>query len=255
MKKYFCMISVLALAFVMSGCKAKDDIVKYKISFNDSIFETEKTEYAAGEKVTVRYDIIATDTDYRFYSDDVEFKQDYDGGYVFSFVMPEHDVTLNVESHNSMEYDPDAMGGYDPQSIEKTVSVVGPYGEISVEVPDNWNVEAVPVGGDKLTYGLYGLILRPEDVDRGQIEIFCSDSFGVCGTGLFEETVSLAGGLANMGTYDNHEHWDFIVFGDTKPQIVAQHTECDSWSDVMWDEAWKILDTMIFDSSKADGVS
>ncbi len=57
---------------------------------------------AAGEKVTVRYDTIATDTDYWFSGDDVEFKQVYDGGYVFTFVMPDHDVILNVESRNNM---------------------------------------------------------------------------------------------------------------------------------------------------------
>lgn len=31
-------------------------------------------------------------------------RQDFDGGYVITFVMPEHDVTLNAESRNSMEY-------------------------------------------------------------------------------------------------------------------------------------------------------
>ena len=229
----------------LTACGAKDDT--YKLMFNDSIFESEKTEYAAGEKVTVRYDIIATDTDYRFFSDDVDFDQNYDGGYVFTFVMPEHDVTLNVESHNSMEYDPEAMSGYTSESAESSfVSVDGPYGEISADVPDNWDAEAVPVDGGKLTYGLYGLILRPADADEGQIEVFCTDSFGVCGTGLFEEVISIAGGNAHMGTYDDHEHWDFIVFGDTKPQIVAQHTECDSWSEEMWGEAWEILDSVVY---------
>jgi rhodanese-related sulfurtransferase len=79
-----------------TGDIVTDDTVKYKLTFNRCGFESEKIEYAAGEKVTVRYDIIATDTDYLFFSDDVDFKQDYDGGYVFTFVMPEHDVALNV---------------------------------------------------------------------------------------------------------------------------------------------------------------
>ncbi len=105
MKIYVLSVIFLLMMF-MTGCGTKDDIVKYKITFNSSGFEPERTEYAAGENVTVRYDIIATDTDYHFYSDDVEFEQNFDGGYVFTFVMPEHDVVLNVESHNSMEYDP-----------------------------------------------------------------------------------------------------------------------------------------------------
>ncbi len=83
---------------------------KYKLNFDSSGFESEKTEYAAGEKVTVYYDFIATDTDYHFYSNDVEMKQSYDDqhGYIFTFTMPDHDVTIQVESHNSMMYDPDA---------------------------------------------------------------------------------------------------------------------------------------------------
>lgn len=76
---------------------------KYKLNFGSSDFESDKTEYSAGEEVTVRYDIIATDTDYHFYSDDVDFDITYDGGYEITFTMPDHDVTLNVDSYNSME--------------------------------------------------------------------------------------------------------------------------------------------------------
>ena len=254
MKKYLCLIFILVLAFVISGCGSKDATVKYKLTFNDGDFESEKTEYAVGEKVTVRYDIIATDTDYWFSSDDVEFKQDYDGGYVFTFVMPEHDVTLNVESRNSMEYDPYAMGGDATENTDEyRVSVIGPYGEISVVARDDWDVEAVPVDGDKMMYGLYGLILKPIDARDGQIELFCSNDFGVCGTGLSTEETILASVTAHVGTYDDHKHWDYIIFGDTKPQIIAQHTDCVSWSDEMWDEAELILDMMDFDQNKTEG--
>ena len=85
------------------GC-AKE---KYQLKLDSSDFESKKTAYAAGEKVTVYYDLIATDTDYWFYTDseDVELKQSYDNqhGYIFSFTMPAHDVTLYVKSRNSME--------------------------------------------------------------------------------------------------------------------------------------------------------
>ena len=78
---------------------------KYTVNFDGGFFESKRTQYAAGEIVTVRYDIIATDTDYHFYiDDDVEMKQDFDGGYVFTFIMPDHDVTLHEESYNSMVY-------------------------------------------------------------------------------------------------------------------------------------------------------
>ena len=98
------MIGALIMLSV-SGCGKQ----KYKLNFGSYGFESRKTEYAAGEKVTVYYDFIATDTDYSFYiDDDVEMKQSYDNdhGYIFTFTMPDHDVTLHEESHNSMIYVP-----------------------------------------------------------------------------------------------------------------------------------------------------
>ena len=81
---------------------------KYKLNFDGHGFESKKEKYAEGETVTVYFDLIATDTDYHFWLDDetVALKQDYDGrrGYVFRFTMPDHDVTLHMDSHNSMEY-------------------------------------------------------------------------------------------------------------------------------------------------------
>ncbi|MBR0391709.1 MAG: hypothetical protein IJK38_05250 [Oscillospiraceae bacterium] len=134
-----------------------------------------------------------------------------------------------------------------------TASVGGPYGQISVYIPDDWTAEAAPVDSGKMMYGLYGLILKPKAVRSGQIELFCIESFGVCGTGLSEEKMTLAGYTAYVGTYDNHSHWDFIAFRNDGPQIVAQHTDCASWTNDMWDEALSILDTVIFDESVTEG--
>ncbi|MBR3003545.1 MAG: hypothetical protein IKH67_00565 [Lachnospiraceae bacterium] len=98
------MLLGVTMMISLFGCGGQ----KYKLNFDGSGFESRKTEYPAGAKVTVRYDMIATDTDYSFsIDDDVEMKTDYDGGYVFTFIMPEHDVTMHVSSRNSMEYIPD----------------------------------------------------------------------------------------------------------------------------------------------------
>ena len=91
---------------------------KYKLELDGYGFKSKKTEYSEGEKVTVYYDIIATDTDYSFSldCDDVKLKQDWDDkhGYIFTFTMPAHDVKISVSSRNSMSYDPDAYQG-DPE--------------------------------------------------------------------------------------------------------------------------------------------
>lgn len=44
------------------------------------------------------------------------------------------------------------------------------------------------------------------------IELAYNTSFGVCGTGLSSETSAIAGASVSIGTYDDHEYWDFISF-------------------------------------------
>ena len=89
------------MMFTLFGCAKQ----KYELHFDGWGFESKKTAYAQGDRVTVYYKMIATDTDYNFWIDeDVAMSQDYNSkdGYVFSFIMPGHDVTLHLKSHNSM---------------------------------------------------------------------------------------------------------------------------------------------------------
>ena len=95
------LIGVL-MTFTLFGCSKQ----KYKVNLESSIFECKKTEYAAGEQVTIYYDMIATDTDYHFYVEggDVKWKESFDDkhGYVITFTMPANDVTVSVTHVNSM---------------------------------------------------------------------------------------------------------------------------------------------------------
>lgn len=148
---------------------------------------------------------------------------------------------------------------WDPSATEveiptaDTASVVGPYGQISVYIPASWTAEAIPVGSEVLANGLYGLALWPRNASDGQIQIIYTDMFGVCGTGLATEERKLAGDVAGIGTYDNHDHWDFITFGSGKANLVAMHTDCSSWTDNDWNDAMDILDTMKFDETVREG--
>ena len=69
------------------------------------LFKKAKDEYKEGQKVTLYYDIIATDTDYTFYLDDevLDVRYSEEKGYIIKFTMPGHDVTLRVETTGSME--------------------------------------------------------------------------------------------------------------------------------------------------------
>ena len=99
------LLTGVMLMMSLGGCFGK----KYKV-MHDGGFSSKKTAYRAGEKVTLYYEFIATDTDYTFYSNDVDMKQSYDNdhGYVFTFTMPEHDVLVQSYSKNSMVWDPNA---------------------------------------------------------------------------------------------------------------------------------------------------
>ena len=167
---------------------------------------------------------------------------------------------VKISNMDAQEPEPTTQVEAEPVSAEGTVDqemttmgIGGPYGEITVGKLDGWSIEVAPVDSGKLSYGHYGLILKPEDAKDGQIEVFCIDGFGVCGTGLETEEITLAGYTAYMGTYDDHDHWDYILIKGEKPEIVAQHTECDSWTDVMWEEALSILDTVRFNEGKTEG--
>lgn len=94
------------MMFLLFGCSAE----KYKIDFHGSefMFEGVKETYTVGEEVVLYYTLIASDTDYSFELDGEGIKYNYDDkkGFVISFTMPNHDVSLVVKTNNSMEYLP-----------------------------------------------------------------------------------------------------------------------------------------------------
>ncbi len=79
---------------------------KYKVDYSGQkyAYKNAKDEYKAGEKVTLYYWMIATDTDYSFRLDGAELERNYDTkkGFILSFIMPEHDVILHCYERNSM---------------------------------------------------------------------------------------------------------------------------------------------------------
>lgn len=129
----------------------------------------------------------------------------------------------------------------------------GPYGQLSLSLPEGWDYEACPVDSGSLINGMYGIRFYPEGVTEGYIELAYIDSFGVCGTGLFEETAVIAGSKASVGTYDGHEYWDFISFQGQCEGVVALTYSVDGWWSQYGDQALEILDTLSFDTDVKEG--
>ena len=94
-------VLLLALTCMTLGCGAK----KYKVDYCGSEFAYANAQesYRAGSEVRLVFELIATDTDYRFYLDGEPVDFTYESeGFVITFTMPEHDVVLDYTMVNSM---------------------------------------------------------------------------------------------------------------------------------------------------------
>lgn len=129
----------------------------------------------------------------------------------------------------------------------------GPYGSISVTLPTGWSSETYPIDSDGLLSGMYGIHFYPEEVSNGYISVVYMDSFGVCGTGLLEETATVAGASAWIGTYDGHDYWDFINFDGEYEGIVAMTYFVDEWWNGYAAQVMDILNTLSFDREQKEG--
>ncbi len=159
-------------------------------------------------------------------------------------------ANVNITVKTNTETDAPAESEPHTENIQR---VAGPYGELSIVVPDDFECKVCPLDNDEMSYGYYGFTIHPKDVNEGIVAIFCATNFGVCGTELKQEDAKIAGKPARIGTYDGHKRWDFIVIGDEDPQIVATGGACDSWTDDQWNTAQTIMDSIKFDPSATTG--
>lgn len=104
MKKKALFLATITGLLVMCGCNKKEYNVDYD-GLKDC-YPGAKDSYAAGTKVKLKYDFIATDTDYSFYIDgerpEVRHKDD---AFIITFIMPDHDIKIVCDSRETMHPD------------------------------------------------------------------------------------------------------------------------------------------------------
>ena len=115
------------------------------------------------------------------------------------------------------------------------------YG-ISLNLPENWNYE-IEHESDLI------LRIHPEGVE-GSIIIEYPQFFGVCGTGLKEETIRLNGHEARQGFYDGSPEWSFIVYQD--PSRVVILNDARDWFGAHSAEIETILQSIEFTYYETD---
>ena len=157
-------------------------------------------------------------------------------------------VEHTYESPGAEENDIDELTKY------KEVSLSGRSGTISVLIPEEWECISFPDCGP---YESYEIRFYPEDVKTGYVVIAYDDPFSVCGTGLVEEEMTIAGDTATIGTYDNNEYWNFIAYKGKNMGLVASTYSVDEWWDEYNEQAMEILGTVSFkaeDLSTTEGI-
>ena len=159
------------------------------------------------------------------------------------------DTDKTAEEAETVSEVPAASG----QEEAGRVYAAGPYGTLSVVLPEGWDAEAYASGSEKSNSGSYGMWIRPAGEETGYIDVCYMITFGVCGTGLKQETSVIAGEEASIGTYDDHKMWDFVSFHGAMEGVTAQNVMAEGWPEQCREQTMTILDTLRFDPDRAEG--
>ena len=84
----------------------------------------------------------------------------------------------------------------------------------------------------------------PDSGSDSCVQLYWSDSFGVCGTGLKEEPLTLAGDSVSAGYYDGNKNWTFLSFQGKNSGIVAWADPNAGWFAGKGDQLLAVLDTV-----------
>lgn len=168
-------------------------------------------------------------------------------------------LTGNVNPSDPRQTDTEVSGGTDglySEVIGEKVVQTGPYGKLTITLPEGWEYQTCAVDSGKLNMGGdYGIRFYPKDAGEGHghVELAYASSFGVCGTGLEQKELQLAGDKAYAGYYDGNTIWDYVSFQGRNKGVVADTYAVEDWWGVRENEVMDILNTLEFDPEDTQG--
>ena len=114
------------------------------------------------------------------------------------------------------------------------------YAIISVTLKDGWEYDFV----DEADTNEFAINIYPAGQSQNKIRIAYFNGFGVCGTGLKQETIMLGRYEAWMGTYDNNTVWDFISLQGLPGDYAILNEGGEKWWSEYGEDAMQILATL-----------
>lgn len=138
------------------------------------------------------------------------------------------------------------VDGVNPLTLDNRAQHARGYANIFLSVPYDWKYDTHSADGSNNFF----ISFWPDGQTEGKITVGYYEGFGVCGTGLEQEDITIAGYKARKGTYDGKPVWDFITLSDTPGQYVILNEGAGAWWNEYGDEAMQILETL----KVADGI-
>lgn len=158
--------------------------------------------------------------------------------------MAQWHILIEPEAGTEIEKESDVtvfVDGVDPLTQPERVRFGRGYANISLTIPYGWEYET----GTWMDSGEFGVSFWPAGRSEGKIKVCYYDFFGVCGTGLEQERITLGNYEAWKGTYDGHKVWDIISLRGTPGHYVIETEGAGQWWDEYGEEAMGILSTIV----------
>ncbi len=123
----------------------------------------------------------------------------------------------------------------------QSVSYIRGEGSIRFELPVTWRYAVV----DEEEGTGFAIEIWPETQSSGKLSLkYCDDGFGVCGTELKAEKITIGQYEAEKGVYVGSNFWNYISLMGVPRSYVIINEGAESWRQEEKDEAMRILSTI-----------